>query len=104
MVAFSAWGAIGLVGIGGGLVLIGVLIGAFCVFKTKHAESGIPFIETPELRKQNKSPQSYARNLFPEYAEDEEESDAAKRIREQKEGFLGGSKENVMDMVHGKRT
>jgi len=78
---------------GAGILFIGALFGAWAVFRTKNAQLGIPFMQQPQLKKD--PPHSYVSELFGEEETEEEEiSEAAKRLRAQK-----GSSSVVSDMM-----
>lgn len=85
------------VGIGAVLAFIGGAFGAYAVFRTRHAVTDIPFIR--KQAKGDRQPASYVSDLFPEeeMPEDEEMSEAAQRLHEQK-----GSRAAAMSIVKGK--
>ena len=89
------------------LPLVGVIIGAFAVFKTKYAPEGYQFLGLPK-RQNAGGPHSYVSDLFKDEAEspmfDEDLSEAARRIREQKEamGYNASLQDHIME-VEGKK-
>lgn len=85
------------VGIGAVLAFIGGAFGAYAVFRTRHATTDIPFIRSGH--KKDRKPASYVSDLFPEEEtpENEEMSEAAQRLHEQK-----NSREAAMAVVRGK--
>ena len=68
------------------LPVIGMVLGAWFVFKTKHAQTGVPFIQNPLSRTADSDVSSYVGDMFgdeqPDFDEDEM-SEAARRIRDQ---------------------
>ena len=85
------WEILGAFSLGSVFTLSGVLLGAYIVFRTKHAETQVPFVGA--FKNKDNEPYSYADFGEPEDIE-EHMSEAAKRLRSQKDGKL--------DMVMGK--
>ena len=102
MLTITLWQLALLLLIFGAIILSAVYLGAYMVFRTKHAQMGIPFIQRAE--KKTGQPEHYASEMFEDEdfdIEDEPElSEAAGRIREQKTD--GSTIENVMAHVTGK--
>ena len=76
------------------LPLVGVIIGAYAVFRTKYAQTGLRFMEPKNVNKNIDAPYSYASDLFPEGEDstglgNEMLSEAADRIREQRQRPFG---------------
>ncbi len=85
----------------GGVILFAVFMGGYMVFRTRHAQTGIPFIQRAE--KKTGKPEHYAAEMFEDQDFDLDEDDlseAAERIREQKTD--GSTIQNVMAQVTGK--
>ena len=89
---------LGAVILGAILAFIGGMLGAYAVFRTRHATTDIPFIRSG--RKKDRKPASYVSDLFPEeeMPEDEEMSEAAQRLHEQKDSRVA-----AMATIKGKK-
>ena len=85
------------VSLGAILAIIGGMLGAYAVFRTRHATTDIPFIRSG--RKKDRKPASYVSDLFEpeEIPKDEQLSEAAQRLHEQK-----GSRAAAMAVIKGK--
>ena len=71
------------------LPLVGVIIGAYFVFRTKHVQTGASFFEPKKVNKADDPPYSYVSDLFPEGENstglgNDMLDEAAERIREQR--------------------
>ena len=90
------------------LPLVGVIIGAFAVFKTKYAPEGYQFLGLPK-RQNAGGTHSYVSELFKDEGDtsslfDEDLSADARRLREQKEamGYNASLQDHIME-VEGKK-
>ena len=85
------------VGLGAIIAFIGGMLGAYAVFRTRHATTDIPFIR--KRAKKDPQPASYVSDLFESggVPEEGELSEAAQRLHEQK-----GSRAVVMSKIKGK--
>lgn len=83
--------------LGAVIAVAGGILGAYAVFRTKHAIDDIPFIR--KTAKDNHTPAvSYVSDLFQEEVEEDNGlSEAARRVHEQKE------KQDAMDFVKGNK-
>ncbi len=101
MLTIELWQLTLLLFVFGVVLLFAVFMGGYMVFRTKHAQTGIPFIQRAE--KKTGQPEHYAAEMFEDQDFDLDEpglSEAAERIREQKTD--GSTIENVMAQVTGK--
>lgn len=90
MIQVSIWQIMALLAVNGGLLLFAVFIGAWAVFKTRHAQFQIPFVQAPSMGTQSDGVGSYLdASLFGDGPDDEEPpenetmSDAARRLNAQ---------------------
>lgn len=77
------------------LMIAGVTVGAYFVFRTRYAVQDIPFLQKSVKKTE---PASYVSDLFPDTETEDEMSEAAKAIREQKNDSA-----DVMSMLRGKK-
>ncbi len=102
MLTVALWQLAVLLLIFGAIILFAVYLGAYMVFRTKHAQMGIPFLQKAE--KKTGQPEHYASELFEDQdfdiLDEDELSEAAIRLREQKEGTT--ILQNTMAHVTGK--
>ena len=86
MLTIALWQLAVLLLIFGAIILFAVYLGAYMVFRTKHAQMGIPFIQRAE--KKTGQPEHYASEMFDDQdfdiLDEDDLSDAAIRLREQK--------------------
>jgi ABC-type glycerol-3-phosphate transport system permease component len=86
---FTFWQLIILLAVISLMVLLPIIIGAFIVFRTKHAVTQVPFMQMP-ARPDTGKPESYVGDMFRdmEQPDDFELSPEARRIQEQSEDGL----------------
>ncbi|KKM60128.1 hypothetical protein LCGC14_1545040 [marine sediment metagenome] len=95
---FTFWQLIVLLAVISVMVLLPIIIGAFIVFRTKHAVTQVPFMQMP-TRPDTGKPESYVGDMFQDMEEtdDFELSPEARRIQEQ-----GDGEPHPLDVAMGK--